>query len=138
MITVFYVLPCPKAHVDGWRPLGSTSMQQRWAKGSGSFARRGDVAQPYRDLPSAMAMAPATNLGAATPVQLIGGPPPPPAAPASSFRDGKPPSLAETPDTEMRKVTNDAAERGQSAFRDFPTSSRVSRAAGISLHPPAF
>jgi hypothetical protein len=82
-----------------------------------------------------MAMALATNLGAATPVQLIGGPPQRPAAPASSFRDGKPPSLAETPDTEMRKVTNDAAERGQSAFRDFPTSSRVSRAAGISLHP---
>ena len=54
------------------------------------------------------AMAPATNLGAATPVQLIGNPQQPTAAPEPASKEGKPPPAATTPDTEMRKVTNDA------------------------------
>lgn len=56
------------------------------------------------------AMAPATNLGAATPIQLIGGTPPLPSAPApeSKSKDAKPSAGAATQDTETRKVTNDA------------------------------
>lgn len=56
------------------------------------------------------AMAPATNLGAATPIQLIGGASPLPAtpAPAPGSKDAKPPSNPASQDTETRKVTNDA------------------------------
>jgi membrane-bound serine protease (ClpP class) len=54
------------------------------------------------------AMAPATNLGAATPVQLIGNPQQPTAAPVSSSPGNKEPPPAATPDAETRKTINDA------------------------------
>ncbi len=58
------------------------------------------------------AMAPATNLGAATPIQLIGAPPQPPAAPAAPVPsvpdDSKETPPAAMPDAETRKTINDA------------------------------
>jgi membrane-bound serine protease (ClpP class) len=54
------------------------------------------------------AMAPATNLGAATPIQLIGAAPQPPAAPVPATpgsKEAPPPAI---PDTETRKTINDA------------------------------
>ena len=56
------------------------------------------------------AMAPATNLGAATPIQLIGGSQPTPATPATPAPGSKEakPSAPASQDTETRKVTNDA------------------------------
>ncbi len=55
------------------------------------------------------AMAPGTNVGAATPINLFGGAPPPeqqPAKPESS--DKSQPSQIRPPDAELTKVTNDA------------------------------
>ncbi len=56
------------------------------------------------------AMAPATNLGAATPIPLIGGSQPLPATPVPGTKETKEtkPTPTATQDTETRKVTNDA------------------------------
>jgi membrane-bound serine protease (ClpP class) len=55
------------------------------------------------------AMAPGTNVGAATPVSLFGGSPSPEPAPAKPETSGSSePSQIRPPDAEMTKVTNDA------------------------------
>jgi membrane-bound serine protease (ClpP class) len=54
------------------------------------------------------AMAPATNLGAATPVQIIGTASPPDPTPASGDKGTKTPPAAEPADTHERKAINDA------------------------------
>jgi membrane-bound serine protease (ClpP class) len=54
------------------------------------------------------AMAPATNLGAATPVQMSGFGRPPAAAPAPGHEAPKEPQPAAPTDTHERKAVNDA------------------------------